>query len=308
MKPNHTNFHRLLLYLLGELPPEEKKNVDKHLRTCRQCEKLMEEGKTLLRLMRQHTQPEPSDPLLEECRTHLRERIREESVRKTRQRLWTNIWDHIPFQIPTKQLVTATVLFLFGLILGRFLPNGGGPSQDAVRALQSSIPVGSFRVIPTEGQSDQVEIRFETVQEKILRGSLQDPDIRYVLSYALMNEPKDNIRLRTVDLLEEASKDKSVQKALIQTLKNDENPGVRLKALNVLKTLPVNENIKRSLLYTFFMDANSGVRIQAADALNQMGDPGIRSILQNKAGEDEYLRALISKTRKEKPVSVSREE
>ena len=154
MKPNHTNFHRLLLYLLGELPPEEKKNVDKHLRTCRQCEKLMEEGKTLLRLMRQHTQPEPSDPLLEECRTHLRERIREESVRKTRQRLWTNIWDHIPFQIPTKQLVTATVLFLFGLILGRFLPNGGGPSQDAVRALQSSIPVGSFRVIPTEGQSD----------------------------------------------------------------------------------------------------------------------------------------------------------
>ncbi len=311
MKPNHTSRRQLLLYLLGELAPGEKKAVKEHLSTCHQCQKLMEEEKRLLTIFKNQSQPQPSEMLLEKCRMHLRERIREESIVKTRGRFWTTIWEHIPSQIPTKQLVTATVVFLFGLVLGRLLPyhktDRSLSSQEAIRALQSSMPIGHFRVVPSSERPNQVEIHFSTVQENVLRGNLQDSNIRYALSYALVKEPSDNIRLKTIGLLEEAPEDELVQKALIHTLKNDENPGVRLKAIKVLKTLPVNESIKRILISTLFKDSNAGVRKEVTDALNRMTDPKIRSILQNKAKEDKYIQALISSTKKEGPVSLRRE-
>jgi len=271
----------------------------------------MEREKSFLQTLNKQPRLEPNETLLRECRTRLRNRLREESIAKARKGFWVTIWEHIPSQIPTKQLATVTAIFLFGLILGRFLPHRskdrGLSSREAVLALQSSLPIGNFRVIPSGERSGWVEIRFSTVQERILKGSLQNPDIQYALSYAMINEPRDNIRLRTIGLLKETPEDELVQEALIHTLKNDENPGVRLKAIKVLKTLPMNEGIKRILLYTLFKDPNSGIRIEATDALNRMADPEIRSILQNEAKEDEYIQALISSTKKEGPVSLSRE-
>ena len=128
-----------------------------------------------------------------------------------------------------------------------------------------------------------------------------------MLSYALVNEPRDNIRLKTVGLLKESVIDENVYQALIHALEKDKNPGVRLKAIKLLKALPINEKVKEILISTLFQDTNPGVRIEAANVLSQVGDPNIRPILQKKASEDEYISTLVTKTDDENRVSISRE-
>ena len=111
-----------------------------------------------------------------------------------------------------------------------------------------------------------------------------------------MNEQRDYVRLRTIALIEHVSqKDENLQNALTHTLSNDANPGIRLKAIKVLKGLPVNDSIKNILISTFFKDTNSGIRKEAADALNDMDDPDIDSILKQKAKNDEYTQSLVSR-------------
>lgn len=308
MKTNHTSSDQLLLYLVDELSPGERKTVEAHLRSCRVCQKLLEEQRSILHALRAQPKLEPSETLLDGCRTRLRHRLQAESAGKSWIRFLERIRDGVPAQIPTRQLAVVTAVFLFGLVVGRFLPdrNGGASAREALLALQSSMPVGNFRVAPTAGGADGVEIRFDAVQEKVLQGSLEDPDIRYALSYALVNDPRDDIRLKTVDLLGEATEDELVRKALIHTLENDENPGVRLKAIKILKTLPVNESIKKILIGTLFKDSNAGVRIEAARALDQMEDPDVQSILEKRAKYDEYIQALFLE-RDKSPVSLSRD-
>lgn len=311
MKQSHIQADQLLLYLLNELSPREREKAENHLHTCHRCQNLLKQETGFLQLMRNQPQQDPGELLLEKCRNRLRNHLREEATRKTQKKYWLNIGEYITIRVPVQKLATVAVVFLFGLVLGRLLPHRGMEgdlsSRDAILAIQSSMPVSNFRVAPSYEKPDWIEIRFQTVQEKRLRGSLQDPDIQYALSYALMNEPKDAIRLKTVGLLEEGTQIDLIQKALIHTLEKDNNPGIRLKAIKVLRTLPLNDSIKKILLYALFKDPNQGIRIEATDALNQMADPQIQSILQSKARDDEYMRALLSKVTGKSSIPLSRE-
>lgn len=311
MKRSHILPDQLLLYLLNELSPIEREKAENHLHTCRRCQNLLKREIGFLQLMRNQPQQDPGEPLLEKYRNRLRNHLREEATRRAQKKSWLNIWEYITIRLPVKRLATVAVVFLFGLVLGRLLPHRGMESdlssRDAILAIQSSMPINNFRVAPSYEKPDWIEIRFQTVQEKRLQGTLQNPDIQYALSYALMNEPKDNIRLKTVGLLEEGTQIELIQEALIHTLEKDKNPGIRLKAIKVLRTLPLNDSIKKILIYSLFKDPNPGIRIEATDALNQMTDPQIQSILQSKARDNEYMRALFSKVMGKSSIPLSRE-
>ena len=113
-----------------------------------------------------------------------------------------------------------------------------------------------------------------------------------------MNDPRDNVRLKMVKLLETTAREVEVQGALIHALEKDKNPGVRMKAIKLLKTLPINESIKNILMKALFRETNSGIRREAADALNLLDDPEIRPVLEKRAIEDEYTRSLILKNQR----------
>ena len=311
MKKNHLKPDQILLYLLNELSPGKRKAVDHHLSTCQICKTLLEREGEFIHQLRNQPHQEPEYGILTRCRERLDDRLREQVNIKNQKKPWFNIGEIFTIRIPIKQLAAATIIFLLGLVFGRFLPDPGidqnGSSADALSALQSSMLVSNFQIIPSPDKSNHVEIRFHALQAKSLQGELNDPDIQYVLSYALVNEPRDNIRLKTVGLLKESVIDENVYQALIHALEKDKNPGVRLKAIKLLKALPINEKVKEILISTLFQDTNPGVRIEAANVLSQVGDPNIRPILQKKASEDEYISTLVTKTDDENRVSISRE-
>ena len=300
MKSPHINNEKLLLYQLDELTEAEKKRIEEHLKTCSRCKQNLKTEGDLVHLFRLPFKTEPGESRVEDCRTQLMDRIRETKTVHQSRPSWTRFWEYFSYRIPVYRLATAAVILLLGIVLGRFLPEESAGQvmspKDAVSALQTYMSTGDFQIIPSNDDPNRVEIRFQTVQENRVVGRLKDPSIRYLLSYALMNDPRDNVRLKMVKLLEASAAQTEVQGALIHALEKDKNPGVRMKVIKLLKTLPINENIKKILMASLFRDTNSGVRREAVDALNNLDDPKIRPVLEKKALDDEYTRSVMLKS------------
>ena len=312
MRNYHIPAEKIILYVLNELPENERKTVDTHLDTCHECQNLLKEESCFVQSVKNQPHKEPEESSLARCRNRLNYNLQQEVNRKNQKKFSIHIGEYVSIRLPIKRLAVATFIFFIGLVLGRVLPiqnmNRDSAMEDAMNALQSSMLVSHFQIIPSPDKPNEIEVRFHTLQEKRLRGDLNDPEIQYVLSYALVNEPRDNIRLKSVGLLDPSVMNNTMHQALIHALEHDSNPGVRLKAIKLIKTLPIDDSTKEILISALFQDPNAGVRIEAANALSQTADPNIRPILQNKAAEDEYISTLISKTREPNEISISREQ
>jgi HEAT repeat protein len=153
-----------------------------------------------------------------------------------------------------------------------------------------------------------IRIRYTTIEDKEIQGVLTDPQIQEALLYALLHEPRDNVRLKSIGLLASAIQQDTVVKALQYALEKDQNPAIRLKAIRLLITLPIDDQLKKLLIYALFQDSNAGVRIEAAKALKSLEDPSVLAILQGRAKADPYTRALLAeRSNDRKSVSLSRE-
>ena len=161
------------------------------------------------------------------------------------------------------------------------------------------MPLTNIQVVSSYTEGNQFEMHFQTVQDFHIKGHINDPRLQYALAYLLMNSPKDNIRLKAIELLSQVSKHESVQLALIHALEYDVNPGIRLKAIKVLNQLPLNPSFKDIFIRAFIKDTNSGVRIETAEALSRCQDPDIVSVLQNEAQNDDFIKALVLKTQRQ---------
>ena len=293
MKSYHPSSRKILLLLLDELSRKDKNRLESHIRTCSQCKDNIKKQRQFIKTLKTVPQPEPEQYILERCRSNLLSRLRKVSYKTVHPPVRDSIWVRLRSPITILQVGAVTAVFVLGLFLGRYLPRIDSSAREAIFTLKSSLPVDNFHVLSSSENSDNVEIRFKTVQDRTLFGSLKDSNIRYALSYVLINEPRDNIRLKTVSLLGEFAEDETVIHALLHALEKDTNPGVRIKAIKVLKSLPMDDNIKKTFKYALFQDPNSGIRIEAANALKTSADPKMLPILQERAKNDEYLRALL---------------
>lgn len=297
MMTKHIEPKRLLLYLLDECSVSDREGIEAHLKNCEACRKLRTEEESFIRLMREKPAFMPKESFVEASRRRLREGLNE-TERVKRQPGTRGIWEIVPEFVHTRRLAAVIAVFLIGLVFGRFSHmhiGGQGMKEQALLSLSGAIPASDFHINTSAERSNQIEIRFRTVQEHVIQGNLDDPDIQYALAYALVNASKDNVRLKSVDFLEAVRHDEMVEKALIHAIEKDDNPGVRIKAMNLLKRLPLNEDIKKILLYALFRDPNTGIQNQAAEALIQLDDEKLLPILQKRAQEDEYTRALIAR-------------
>lgn len=306
MKNHHIDNDQLLLYQLNELPESEKNRIKDHLKTCRQCRNALKKESDLAQLYLSSAQTEPDENRLEACRSRLMRKIRNTGPAAMKKSIFNRIQNYFSYPIPVYKLTAVTALLIIGFVAGRFLPGKSHGSfitpAEAVNLLQRDISAANFQILPSRDESDHVEIRFQTTHDARVKGHLRDSSIRYLISYALMNDPRDNVRLKMVKLLESSARETEVQGALIHALEKDENPGVRMKAIKLLKTLPINESIKKILMAALFRDTNTGIRREAADALHHLDDPKIQPILEKKALEDEYTRALLMKNQKTNPA------
>jgi hypothetical protein len=126
----------------------------------------------------------------------------------------------------------------------------------------------NFSPSPDAG-SPSVQVHLSAEQPMVLTGSVDDSDMRHVLTYVVENGERFDagVRLDCLEALKAAARDQQVRQALIVAARRDQNPAVRMKALESLRDAASDDDSRQALLDALEHDANPGVRVEAVNVL-----------------------------------------
>ena len=136
--------------------------------------------------------------------------------------------------------------------------------------------IAGINWLPDGSGSPSVELHLTAEKPLVVQGSLDDSDVKRVLTYVVQNGQRfdSGVRLDSVEVLRTRSGDRDVRRALCMAAHRDSNPGVRLKALEALRGLEQDEQVRQALLDALLNDANPGVRVEAINALRALAEKG----------------------------------
>jgi hypothetical protein len=133
----------------------------------------------------------------------------------------------------------------------------------------SKMAVANVNFAPAANSSGTVELHVRTEQPIVLSGSVDDADVRRVLTYVVMNGERfdPGVRLDCLDVLKTRTDDADVRHALLAAARKDQNAAVRMKALEALRDSTTDDSVRDTLLEALQHDANPGVRVEAVNLL-----------------------------------------
>ena len=287
------------LYAYDELTDDLRFEFEQHINRCSGCAEEVKALKGLRDVMATVPVLEPTPSLLAASRMQLQEAL--EIAQQDRG--WKR-WFYDPFSMIGQLKFSpalAAVLLMIGFGGGAAVAvklahpsnqnggvivqpiNGGGGQQDPN---QSNIAgISSIQQVPG---TNNVEIKYDTLQTRSTTGSMSDPAIQQLLVFASRNNVNSGIRLNSVDMMTKNPQDQKIREALVASLRYDTNPGVRLKSLEALgpyvkEDVTVRDAVVEALLH----DNNLGVRTEALQMLQPVkADGTVRMALQFLAEKD----------------------
>jgi hypothetical protein len=172
---------------------------------------------------------------------------------------------------------------------------GGKGTHVTVPGQVAASSIGGITSINRKPNSDQVEINYDRVVPETVKGTMSDPQIQGMLSFAAKsNYNNSGVRLDSVDMLAGKADNPEVREALTYALRYDSNPGVRLKTLDGLGAYVKQDiRVRNAVLDALLNDSNLGVRSGALHALEPVrADSSVRMALQQLSKDDpsEYIR------------------
>ena len=297
---------QVLLYLYGELSEDDKLSFEEDLAKYDNLLKIYEEEKKMHELYSLSSDKTIPDSLLNESRSKLRKRLREENLDSASSaRSLSGILFHL-FGSPSQTMAALSIL-IFGILLGKYVSidvefDNGIEVHQLTSLIEGTIStellgsdameIADMRILAYDAESAEVTLSVDAVTSVGLKGNIKNNKIQAILAAALQSDLGPSIRLKSVDLLQMNIENSQTVSALIHALKNDDNPGVRLKAVEALGPYTDNHDVKDTLLNTLKYDQNAGVRIQAILALKDNKDPKVLEVLKQKmeSDENEYIR------------------
>jgi hypothetical protein len=285
----------VVLYIYGELADDAKFEYEQHVRHCLGCRRELETALAFKDAMAAAPVKDVSPSFLAANRMQLQEAL--EHAEQSRNIFSSFIFDATGWfhQIKLAPAMTAALLIL-GFV------GGVGTTykmMEAKRPLITTVAgptdvspaeanIGSIESITPAANSNQVQIKYNTLQPQILNGSSDDPRIRQLLVLAARNTRNPAIALDSIDVLTHGSEDNAVREVLIEALRYDKNPGVRLKSLDALKGFVRDDvHVRDAVVEALLHDNNAGVRQEAISLLDAVkADTSVRSALTVLADRD----------------------
>ncbi len=297
---------QVLLYLYGELSEEDKLSFEEDLAKYDNLRKIYEEEKKIHEMFSLRSDKTISDSLLQESRSKLRERLREEKLKSIDSTRSSGGILFYLFGSPSKTMAALSMLTI-GILFGKFISiEIGFDNGIEVHQLAASIDgtvstellgsgvmeVVDMKIVAYDAESEELTLSVDAVRSVDIKGNINNSKIQTILAAALRSDLGPSIRLKSVNMLKMDIENKKIVNALIHALKNDDTPGVRLKAVEALGPYTDNPDVKDALLNTLKYDQNAGVRIQAILALKDNKDPKVLEVLKYKmeSDENEYIR------------------
>jgi HEAT repeat protein len=277
----------LVFYACDEVSEQERAAIDRHLAICPSCQALLSEEREFLSALgsvpRPDEQLDPSGILLAQCRSELSEKLDD--------------FDHPPAKEKAPAFAflrrwmalhpawSAATLVLLGLAAGAqsmqwITLRNNLPSADQAVNIRSTprlteaqlskmVVAGvNFAHSLTPG-SQNVRVQLSAEQPVELTGSIDDSDVREVLTYVVENGERfdSGVRLDCLDVLKARATDLQVRAALLAAARKDQNPAVRLKALEALRDAAGDNAVRDVLMQALKHDGNPGVRVEAVNLL-----------------------------------------
>lgn len=290
----------ILLYIYNELADDARYELEQHLGRCPECATELKAARGFHATISKQVVQEPTPNLLASSRMRL-----QESLETAEQ---GGFWRRLTFD-PASWLrqvrfspALAAVIFMVGFGGGigamyKMTPQGpiAGPGPGPQPPIVNEASITGIRSVTQEPGSNQVSVKYDTVQTQEATGSLNDQRIQQLLLFAARNNYNSGVRMDSVDLLTQKPDDTRVREALMYALRYDTNPGVRLKAIEGLGSFVKDDtNVRNAVLTALMTDNNQGVRTQALLLLQPVkADSSVRSALQHLAETDQnqYIRS-----------------
>ena len=284
----------LVFHTCGETSEQERALVERHLAECARCAAQIAEERglheSLMEALQATEQSDSGGILLSQCRSELAEALDDLSAPPVQERWrpfgWARRW------MAMRPVLSGALLVMFGAALGaqllpwistRFEPASGGQTVNVSPAAKfteeqlSKMAVAGIHLAPVPGGAPgTVQLRVRTEEPLVLSGSVDDPDLRRVLTYVVENGEQTDagVRLDCLEALRARASDVDVRRALLFAARRDQNPAVRMKALESLSDAVTDKAVRETLVDALEHDANSGVRVEAVNLL-------VRSLEQN---------------------------
>jgi anti-sigma factor RsiW len=287
----------ILFYVYNEIEDDARYEVEQHLARCPECAGELKAARKLHATLSQVPVAEPTPNLLASSRMRLQEALETTNPGGILQRLVFEPANWLR-QIRMSPALAAVIFIVgFGGGIGatyNFLArSSGGPEVAVSDSGQKAVPVESaitgIRSVTQQPGSNQVSIKYDTIQTQEAQGSLNDQRIQQLLLFAARNNYNSGVRMDSVDVLTQAPDDSRVREALMYALQNDSNPGVRLKALDGLSGyIRQDPTVRDAVLRALIGDAQPGVRIRALRLIEPMkADSNVRAVLTRLADTDQ---------------------
>ncbi|HTF24390.1 MAG TPA: HEAT repeat domain-containing protein [Candidatus Limnocylindria bacterium] len=277
----------LVFYACNEVSDRERKHIDAHVANCEACAAQLAEESQLQEAM--ITAPQPADELdssgilLSQCRSELAEALDDLSAPPIQEHWRPFGW--LRRSMALRPAWSGALLVLFGIVVGvQVLPwlrngNNGNANGQAMNVMAKppltkdqldNMEVAGINFSPSsDAGSPNVQLHLSAEQPMVLTGSVDDSDMRHVLTYVVERGERFDagVRLDCLEALKAASRDQQVRQALIAAARKDQNPAVRMKALESLRDASSDDDVRQALLDALQHDANPGVRVEAVNVL-----------------------------------------
>src|SRR5580765_2499838 len=283
----------VILHIYGELADDAKFEFEQHVRHCVGCRRELEAALEFKDGMAAHPMKDVSPSFLAANRMQLQESL--EHAEQSRNIFSSFVFDATGWfhQIKLAPALVAALLmigFVGGAGTAYRLGQHAKPPIDSGSPLQPPVEanIGNIESISQDANSNQVSIKYYTLQPQIMNGSTDDPRIRQLLVLAARNNRNSGLVLDSIDALTRRSEDNAVREVLVEALRYDKNPGVRLKSLDALKGYVRDDvHVRDAVVEALLHDNNAGVRQEAISLLDAVkADSSVRSALTVLAERD----------------------
>jgi hypothetical protein len=284
----------VVLYIYGELADDAKFAFEQHVRQCLGCRRELDTALEFKESMAALPVKEVSPSVLAANRMELQESL--EHAEQSRNIFSSFIFDAAGWfhQIKLAPALTAALLILgfaggvgttYRMMEAKKLPN---IESGIVVPQTNEANIAGIESITPEANSNQVQIKYNTLQPQTLNGTTDDPRIRQLLVLAARNNRNSGLVLDSIDVLTRRSEDNAVREVLVYALRYDKNPGVRLKSLDALKSYVKDDvQVRDAVVEALLHDNNAGVRQEAISLLDAVkADSSVRSALTVLADRD----------------------
>ncbi|MGA2482398.1 MAG: HEAT repeat domain-containing protein [Candidatus Acidiferrales bacterium] len=277
----------LVFCACGELDAEENTAVMAHTAACAACAAELREERALRAVLSDLPQPadrlDPAGVLLSQCRSELGEKLddweAQRALSSRRPLRWFRRW------MVLRPAWSAALLALMGAGLGvvglEWARSGGAKGVgNAVNVLATprlsdqdlaNMAVAGVSMTPAAAgnQPAEVQLRLRAQRPMVISGSLDDGDVRRVLTYVVENGRQfdPGVRLDCLDALRMRAADAGVRRTLVAAARKDQNPAVRLRALEALQNVAGDQGVRDVFVDALMDDPNPGVRVEAVNSL-----------------------------------------